>query len=256
MKFKQTIVMKKILRFILSLFLVLQITATSYSEPNATPGATNTIEKANYYTGLEYAVHGKFQKAKEEFEKAQKTTNYATAAGNCLSVIKRMDDKKIKSDTAIHFFRGTDYLNKNRIDDAITEFSLAIFINLKCADAYNSRGYAYARKKQYDDAIKDYTKAIEIQPDYVSAYNNRGNMYCEKGDFGPAVEDYTKAIQLSPDNADAYNNRGFVYIVKLNERESGCSDLRQACNLGGCRNYKLAIQKGLCQKPEGTTTNE
>jgi len=167
-----------------------------------------------------------------------------------------MDDKKIKSDTAVHFFRGTDFLNRNKIDDAITEFSLAIFINLKCADAYNSRGYAYARKKKYDDAIKDYTKAIEIQPDYVSAYNNRGNMYCEKGDFNPAVEDYTRAIQLSPDNADAYNNRGFVYIVKLNDKDTGCSDLQQACSLGGCRNYKLAIQKGLCQKLEGLTTNE
>ena len=248
--------MKKIVRFIFSLFLVLQITVTSYSEPNPTPGVTKNVTNASYYSGLEYAIHGKFQKAKEAFEKAQKTTRFATAAGNCLSVIQRMDDKKIKSDTAVHFFRGTDYLNKNRIDDAITEFSLAIFINLKCADAYNSRGYAYARKKQYDDAIKDYSKAIEIQPDYVSAYNNRGNIYCEKGDFDPAVEDYTKAIQLSPDNADAYNNRGFVYIVKLNEREAGCSDLQKACKLGGCRNYKLAIKKGLCQKPEGVTTNE
>ena len=81
-------------------------------------------------------------------------------------------------------------------------------------------------------------------------------MYCEKGDFDPAVEDYTKAIHLSPDNADAYNNRGFVYIVKLNDRKAGCSDLRKACSLGGCRNYKLAIQKGLCQKPEGMMTDE
>jgi tetratricopeptide (TPR) repeat protein len=244
--------MKKISRFVFPFFFILQMTVASYSEPNS----TTNIKKASYYAGLEYAIHGKFKKAKNEFEKAEKNPGFTVAAANCLSVIKRMEDKKIKSDTAVHFFRGTDFLNKNKIDDAITEFSLAIFINLKCANAYNSRGYAYARKKQYDDAIKDYSKAIEIQPDYVSAYNNRGNIYCEEGDYGPAVEDYTNAIKLSPENADAYNNRGFVYIVKLKDREAGCADLERACSLGGCRNYKLAIQKGYCQKSGGEKADE
>jgi len=246
----------KIFRIPFVILFALHITTVSYADETRPPQAAVNADQAGYYKGLAYAIRGKFQDAKREFKLAESDPRFASAAANCLAVIKSMEEKEIKNDTAVHFFRGTDFLNKNRIDDAITEFSLAIFINLKCADAYNSRGYAYAIKKEYDHALNDYSKAIDFQPDNVSVYNNRGNIYCEKGEFDLAIEDYTKAIRLNPENADAYNNRGFVYIIKLDEREPGCRDLEKACSLGGCRNYKLAIQKGLCEGPEGMILNE
>ena len=240
--------MKILTRLGLSLLIVLRISVTASSDPNTA--------QDSYYKGIQYATSGKFEKAKAAFEKAAENSQLVSAAKNCLSIIKDVVDQKIKSDTAIHFFRGTDFINKNMIDDAITEFTLAIFINLKCANAYNSRGYAYGKKKQYDDAIKDYSKAIDINPDYVSAYNSRGNIYCEKEDYGLAIQDYTRAIHLRPEEANAYNNRGFVYIVKLQDRGMGCSDLQRACELGGCRNYELAKQKGYCQEPKEKRANE
>jgi Flp pilus assembly protein TadD len=245
-----------IFRILFFILLALHMAISSYAEETRAPQGSVNAEQTGYYNGLAYAIRGKFQNAKREFEIAESDPRFASAAANCLAVIESMEEKKIKNDTAVHFFRGTDFLNKNRIDDAITEFSLAIFINLKCADAYNSRGYAYAIKKEYDNALKDYSRAIDFQPDNVSVYNNRGNIYCEKGEFDLALADYTKAIRLDPENADAYNNRGFVYIIKLHEREAGCKDLEKACSLGGCRNYKLAIQKGLCEGPEGMILNE
>ncbi len=240
--------MKILTRLGLSLLIVLQISVTASSDPNAA--------QDSYYKGVEYAISGKFIKAEEAFEKAAKNPRLVSAAKNCLSIIEDVVEKKIKSDTAIHFFRGTDFINKNMIDDAITEFTLAIFINMKCAKIYNSRGYAYSKKKHYDYAIKDYSKAIDINPNYVSAYNSRGNIYSEKEDYGLAIQDYTRAIQLRPEEADAYNNRGFVYIVKLQDRRMGCPDLQRACELGGCRNFELAKQKGYCQEPKKKRANE
>lgn len=202
----------------------------------------------HYQKGIEYAMSGQFENAAAAFRQARENPRFESAAGSCLSVIGDALDRKIKSDTAVHFFKGTDFINKNRINDAITEFTLAIFINLKCADAYNSRGYAYGRVGKYAEALNDYSKAIDINPDFVDAYNGRGNIYCKTGEYNRAIEDYTTAIRIRPKHADAYNNRGFVYLVKLKEAEKGCADLDHACRLGGCHNYQIAKQKGFCRE--------
>src|SRR5437879_3312186 len=52
-----------------------------------------------------------------------------------------------------------------------------ILQNPRNAIAYNNRGIAYRIKDEDDRAIADYTKAIEIDPKYADAYYNRGNIY-------------------------------------------------------------------------------
>jgi tetratricopeptide (TPR) repeat protein len=65
------------------------------------------------------------------------------------------------------------------------------------AKSYNNRGIAYQKKRQYDKAISDYSKAIEINPRYADAYNNRGNAYGEgKGQHDKAWDDVKKAQDL------------------------------------------------------------
>ena len=62
-----------------------------------------------------------------------------------------------------------------------------------------------------DRAIADYTEAIRLDPKYANAYSNRGVAYSDKGDKDRAIADFTEAIRLDPKYADAYNNRGFAY---------------------------------------------
>ncbi|MCP4259950.1 MAG: tetratricopeptide repeat protein [Planctomycetes bacterium] len=57
---------------------------------------------------------------------------------------------------------------------------------------------------------------------------------------------FNKTIELNPKDATAYNNRGFVYLLKLGNKVKGCADLKKACEIGNCRNYNLARQKGYC----------
>ena len=56
-------------------------------------------------------------------------------------------------------------------------------------DHYNSgcRYYTtgqYGTGGQYDLAVIEFTKAIEINPRYAQAYNNRGLAYDAKGEYG------------------------------------------------------------------------
>ncbi len=42
---------------------------------------------------------------------------------------------------------------------------------------YGFRGFAYEKKGEYDRAIADYTKAIALKPKSANAYTNRGLAY-------------------------------------------------------------------------------
>ena len=70
--------------------------------------------------------------------------------------------------------------------------------------AYYNRGVTYKSKGQYDQAISDFTKALEIIPRFAEAYNNRGNAYAMKGQYDQAISDFTKALEINPRFAGAY----------------------------------------------------
>ncbi len=105
-------------------------------------------------------------------------------------------------------------MEKNNYDKAIEDYSQAIQINPKLAEAHNSRGIAYEKKGGYDKAIEDYSQAIQINSKYYDAYNNRGMAYYDKGEYEKAVADYTQVIRINTKNNWIYNNRGMAYHAK------------------------------------------
>jgi len=56
--------------------------------------------------GVKHAVPGKFEKAKQEFEKALKVDPFYRQARMSLEVIEDVIDQKIKRKAAIHLFKG------------------------------------------------------------------------------------------------------------------------------------------------------
>ena len=151
------------------------------------------------------------------------------------------------NDADAYYNRGIAYAKKGQYDRAIEDYNKAISINPNYAKAYNNRGFAYDKKGQYDRAIEDYNKAIALNPNDADAYYNRGFAYADKKQYDRAIKDYNKAIALNPNLALAYTNRGFLYLVKLGNKKKGCSDWKKACELGDCRNYELAKEKGDCR---------
>ena len=56
-----------------------------------------------------------------------------------------------------------------------------------------------------DQAITEYTKAIELSPKLAEAYNNCGVAKAGKGDYTGAIADYTLALQINPDYSTRYS---------------------------------------------------
>jgi tetratricopeptide (TPR) repeat protein len=110
---------------------------------------------------------------------------------------------------------GNAWRRKNDNDRALVDYNEAIRLEPKRnAIAYNNRGNSYRDKGDNDLAIADYNQALEIDSKYAFAYNNRGNVYRDKGDVDRALADYNEAIRLDPRYAVAYNNRANAYRGK------------------------------------------
>jgi len=127
-------------------------------------------------------------------------------------------------------YRGISHLEKEQIDDAISDFNKAIELNPRNAAAYISRGIAYYKQGQIDQAISDYDKAIEINPEYAEAYYNRGNAFGKQGQFDQAISDYNKAIEINPEYAEAYLGRGLAYDEK-SQYDQAIADFNKAIEL-------------------------
>ena len=100
--------------------------------------------------------------------------------------------------------RGVPTRTKGDYDKAIADFTEAIRLDPKYAQAYYHRGVVYGKKGDYDKAIADFTEAIRLDPKSAEAYRNRGVAYGKKGDYDKAIADCTEAIRLDPKCAMAY----------------------------------------------------
>jgi tetratricopeptide (TPR) repeat protein len=63
--------------------------------------------------------------------------------------------------------------------------------------AYYNRGLSYHNKKQYDRAIDDFTAAIRLNPKYANAYSRRAIAYRWKGKIAEAEADNHEAKRLN-----------------------------------------------------------
>ena len=145
--------------------------------------------------------------------------------------------KEIGNAVHEHLDAGQKYYNQKQWERAVAEFSKAIDLNPKLAEAYSGRGDAYSSEGESDRAIADYSVAIELNPNYDKAYLNRGNAYDDKKDYSKAIADYNRAVALNPELAEAYNNRGYVY-VETGDYNRAISDYTKAIELD--QNYSDA----------------
>lgn len=140
--------------------------------------------------------------------------------------------KRLKKELAgAYVSRGTArYWKKDESDNAITDYTNAIELDSKYADAYNYRGISYLSNGDVDNAIADYTEAIKLDPEYADAYKDRATAHFGNNDFDNAIIDYTKAIQLDPDDTDIYNYRGLAHF-RNSETDKAIDDFSRAIQL-------------------------
>src|SRR5262249_39814411 len=92
------------------------------------------------------------------------------------------------------------YDTKGQHTRAIADFTQALALDPKNAEAYYNRGVAYdGAEDQRDLDIADYTHALERYPKDAMAYLMRGNASDTEGQHNLSRADYTQALELDPE---------------------------------------------------------
>jgi Flp pilus assembly protein TadD len=115
---------------------------------------------------------------------------------------------------------GATYLDQNRVDKAINEFTAALKIMPDYANAHYNLGTAYAKQNRLREAVTEFKAALRISPDYAEAHNNLGVAYADQNRLLEAVAEFNAALRIKPDYAEAHNNLGIAYGVQNRLREA------------------------------------
>jgi len=109
----------------------------------------------------------------------------------------------------VDWSKGEENLTEDDYNLIISEASKVISENTAekrdIAIAYSFRGNAYQHMGKLQEAISDYTLAIELLPDNRSAYYNRGGAYFDLKNYSEALYNFSKALEIDPTDRSALN---------------------------------------------------
>lgn len=103
-----------------------------------------------------------------------------------------------------HYEAGLNFLKEDNYEEAIIEFSAAIKINDRKAEAYTGRAKAYVLGNMEEKAISDYSKVISLDETAADAYIGLGTIYNEKKDYKQAIKILNQGYKATG-SKDIYN---------------------------------------------------
>ena len=124
--------------------------------------------------------------------------------------------------------RGLGYTNTGDIDRAIADFSEAIRLDPKFADAFSDRCWARAISgRDLPDALADCNESLRLRPGDGGVLNSRGLVQLRLGAFDKAIADYGAAVEKNPKDADSLYGSG-VAKLRSGDKAGGEADIAAA----------------------------
>jgi len=139
--------------------------------------------------------------------------------------------KKPIFDFQYFFIKGKMFLEQNRYEKAVAEFTRVLQLNPTYQYAYFNRGVAKLNLGKFKDAIEDFTLGINTKSEDPMSYYDRGYCYYSIHELEKAIEDYTHAIELDYPFVDVYLSRALCY-KELREFEKAKHDIQDAMKRG------------------------
>ena len=133
-----------------------------------------------------------------------------------ITVISNAIDNGFYHQGMMYMGRGVAYGDLGRPEEALQDFSNAIAVNPKMADAYKFRGSLYGQAGQIELALADLEKYATMDSTDVVTWNNLAMIYMRKQQLQKSLQAFNKAIELKPDAAISYQNRAKIYEMMGN----------------------------------------
>ena len=98
------------------------------------------------------------------------------------------------------------YLDKDRIEDAISQAREAVKLLPDNADAHGVLGAALGRTAQLEEALSELQTALQLNPKLARAHYNLGNVFLKRGQIDDAIANYDDELRLYPNFVEGHNN--------------------------------------------------
>jgi tetratricopeptide (TPR) repeat protein len=157
-----------------------------------------------YNNGMERYASGNHGSAEGFFTKAlEKMKGYEKSYGAFYSLLC--------------YHRGLARSKSRETDGALEDYDAAIAADRRNHLAFYARGMLYRSRNRLSEAIGDFSRVIALKPDYAPAYNQRGIARAvSRKDYGSSIQDLKQALALSPTYQAPLYNLARVYSLSGN----------------------------------------
>ena len=114
--------------------------------------------------------------------------------------------------TAAYVFRGKANAARQQLPAAIADFTSALKLDPRAADALYNRGATHALVGRYDLALQDFGKVLEMAPNDADTLYYRAGIYALQGRDDAAIKDLTTVLKQHPEDPLSLVDRGGIYI--------------------------------------------
>jgi Flp pilus assembly protein TadD len=139
-----------------------------------------------------------------------------------------------ENNSLVHNTLGNALLDKNQINEAISEYQEAVRLAPGYAEARLHLGVALGMKGQLDEAISQFQEVIRLEPDDVDARYDLGTALYNKGQMDEAIRQYQEVIRLKPDDVEAHDKLGVALAAK-GRFDEAIENYRQAIQINSNR---------------------
>ena len=99
---------------------------------------------------------------------------------------------------------GLQFLKWNLLDEAISEFELAIQYNPHYGEAYLNLGEAYLRRGGLSEAEQYLRKGVQAVSIYADMWQKLGRVHSVQGQYKKAVDAFQNALKINPSYDEAH----------------------------------------------------
>lgn len=121
--------------------------------------------------------------------------------------------------------QGNEWLQANRVEDAIKAYDRAIALQADYVDPHFNRANALLRQGHTTEALASFERAIALAPSLAVAHYNRATVLEGMNRTTEAMDCYRTVLQLEPGNVQARFNLGCLYLrLKSYDEALACMD--------------------------------
>lgn len=175
------------------------IAGVEYHRRTTLSGATFTVEASERSIAPEFSAKAA-PAAQQRLREISGQAIAVTRPSNYLATDQDMNALLATNPTTAREFltRGGVLLDRQRYDQALSDFDHAVELDPKNASALADRGITHVWKSQFDAAAKDLDAASAIDPRNAVVFRARGLMAQKKGAYRDAITAYTTAQDIQP----------------------------------------------------------